>query len=177
MQNLELKCRCREPELFIRRAEELPPHRRECLRQKDIYYTVPSGRLKLRLINGKQAQFIHYHRPDQTENKISRYDLLDLVPADKAEGFLDGFLTRWQVVEKTRQVWLFQNARIHLDEVDGAGWFAEFEVMAGSREVTENDRNLFNFLKSHFSIDPVDEIAGSYSDLAGGADSPVQEQL
>lgn len=165
MQNLELKAHCPDPENFKKRAEELHPHHHELLNQKDIYYETKSGRLKLRLINGDQAQLIHYFRPDQNENRISEYFIQTITPAETAESFFDRIFTRWKVVEKTRHVYLYQNARIHLDMVTGLGNFAEFEIVGNNHDISQEDRNLYLYLKQFFRISPEHQIQGSYSDL------------
>jgi len=165
MQNLELKAHCPDLNEFRKRAEELNPHQKEILNQKDIYYETKSGRLKLRLINSQVAQLIHYFRPDQTENRISEYYIQNLEPAESAEAFLDRIFTRWKVVEKTRYVYLYKNARIHLDSVLGLGNFVEFEIVGNNHDISQEDRNLYLYLKQFFRISPDQEIQGSYSDL------------
>ncbi|MBN8706796.1 MAG: class IV adenylate cyclase [Bacteroidetes bacterium] len=165
MQNLELKAHCPDLEKYKKRAEELLPHHSEILNQKDVYYETKTGRLKLRIINGQTAQLIHYFRPDQTENRISEYYIQELTPADSSEAFLDRIFTRWKVVEKTRFVYLYKNARIHLDSVSGLGNFAEFEIVGNNHDISQEDRNLYLYLKQFFRISPEHEIQGSYSDL------------
>ena len=38
-------------------------------------------------------------------------------------------MRQWLCVEKTREIWLDDNVRIHLDEVVNLGTFIEFEAM------------------------------------------------
>lgn len=165
MQNLELKAYCPDLEIYKNLAEDLPPHQKEILNQKDVYYETKMGRLKLRLINNQTAQLIHYFRPDRAENRISDYSIQTLEPAESAEVFLDRIFTRWKVVGKIRYVYLYKNARIHLDSVSGLGNFVEFEIVANNHDISQEDRNLFLFLKQFFRISPDQEIQGSYSDL------------
>ena len=146
-------------------AKQLPCHHTEILQQTDIYYHTENGRLKLRIINKSEAQLIHYFRPNQTDNKISSYQILKLPSATDSILFFDKLFKRWKTVEKTREVFLYKNARIHLDKVEGLGSFIEFEVVIETPFPTSDDLKLFDYLKSHFKIHPSQEIAYSYSDM------------
>ena len=42
---------------------------------------------------------------------------------------LSQIMGAWIEVEKTRQVWLWENVRIHLDHVKGLGQFVELEAV------------------------------------------------
>lgn len=165
MNNLELKAKTSsiDHERFM--ANQLPCHHTEILHQTDIYYRTENGRLKLRIINKSDAQLIHYFRPNQTENKISSYQILKLPNSTDSIQFFDTLFKRWKTVEKTREVFLYKNARIHLDQVEGLGSFIEFEVIIETPFPSSFDLNLFEELKSHFKIHPAQEISYSYSDM------------
>ncbi len=146
-------------------AKQLPCHHTEILRQTDIYYFNDNGRLKLRIINQTEIQLIHYFRPNRTENKISNFQILNLTNSTDSVLFFDNLFKRWKTVEKTREVFLYKNARIHLDQVERLGSFIEFEVVIETPFPTDDDLKLFDFLKSHFKIHPSQEIECSYSDM------------
>ena len=74
--NIELKVRCTaenqaEMERCLRR---LVSNSLSVLHQIDHYYAVPGGRLKMRWIDGNDAELIRYHRPDVMGARLSAYD-------------------------------------------------------------------------------------------------------
>jgi predicted adenylyl cyclase CyaB len=69
-------------------------------------------------------------------------------------------------VRKSRQLYMFENARIHLDSVDGLGTFVEFEVVG---EETSHTRTLMRRLCQGFRFSENSGIPGSYADLILGS--------
>lgn len=67
------------------------------------------------------------------------------------------------IVEKRRKVYIFKNARIHIDNVSGLGNFIEFEVIYSGDEKQSED--LMKFLINKFALKQEDFIKVSYSDL------------
>ncbi len=128
MQNIEIKYRlnsCR----YIKQQLKTHPEIRfaEQIYQRDVYFDVPDGRLKIRFQEGKPAQLIRYFRDDQPTARISDYtiEVLDNPIARVAELQQQyGILGQ---VEKWRELYFFRNVRIHLDNVTTLGWFLEFE--------------------------------------------------
>lgn len=96
--------------------------------QRDTFYNVPEGRLKLRR-SPMGNLLIAYRRPDQPGPKNA---LVDLHPADDPDS-LDRALTTTLgirlVVKKSRALYTLDNIRFHLDRVEGLGDFVEIEVM------------------------------------------------
>ena len=81
---VELKARC--PDLESIRARLLPAAQLETiLVQRDTYFEVPRGRLKLREVSDRSAQLILYDRPDIAAVKGSRIQLAE-VPDGAALG-------------------------------------------------------------------------------------------
>ena len=76
-----------------------------------------------------RGELIAYLRPDRTSARTSEFQWL---PADDAAGvrtLLEQMIGVRACVRKRREVWLYENARIHLDTVDGLGRFVEIEVV------------------------------------------------
>ena len=69
------------------------------------------------------------------------------------------------VVEKEREVFLYQNVRIHLDRVSDLGEFVEFEAVLSAGDDAEQAAQLVWELATRLSVGPSDRIDGSYSDL------------
>lgn len=137
------------------------------LDQRDTYFNVPAGRLKLRETAGKKTELIFYRRNESSSAGMeSNYDILQVEDSSLRE-FLGGSLGIRVVVEKKRLLLMLRNARIHLDEVVGLGKFLEFEVVSSDdTEVAgKNDAALLERLKGYASPFVVREINESYSDL------------
>jgi predicted adenylyl cyclase CyaB len=162
-QNLELKARLSSIHEAERIARRINAHARGVLRQRDIYYNVPHGRLKLRIINNRTSEIIYYNRPDKKQSRYSEYLVLPVQDAALSNALFTAAFGLRVIVEKKRRLFLYKNCRIHLDEVHGLGTFIEFEVLVnyGKRQA----RQLFDFISTEFKVSQSSRIAGSYSDL------------
>ncbi len=166
--NIELKARL--PDLIGARAtaERLATSRLGTLRQRDTYFNCLHGRLKLREIEGGPSQLIAYERPDQPDAKASDYRLLEISEPETARKLcelLEKSLGIVVVVEKTREVFLYHNVRIHLDEVAGLGAYLEFEAVVGGDIDDAAARGQLAWLRNEFNIVDADLMQGSYSDM------------
>lgn len=94
--------------------------------QTDKYYKIPNGRLKIRRGN-IENQLIFYKRNEAADLKQSEIVLLPI--DDKLEFVLDNSLETAVVVKKARQIFFINNAKFHLDEVEGLGRFVEIEII------------------------------------------------
>ena len=130
--NVELKARDADPRRTLERAfalDGVADH--GTLVQRDTYFAARAGRLKLRETEGEpHAQLIAYDRADAAEQRESRYRLTDVPDADALRQSLDEALGTTVVVAKRRRLLLWQDVRIHLDDVDGLGAFVELEAVA-----------------------------------------------
>jgi adenylate cyclase class 2 len=133
------------------------------LKQTDTYFKVKHGRLKLREINGKELELIYYHRANARRNRYSDYTVLELPKKEEAKRVLNSLFETMVVVKKKRELFLYENSRIHIDFVAGLGGFVEFEVLVvrGKRQAQQ----LMSFLRNKFEIESSSLIAGSYSDM------------
>jgi predicted adenylyl cyclase CyaB len=133
----------------------------ELLLQKDIYYKVNKGLLKLRIENNKQT-LIFYDRNEKSKKRWSDYHLLEIDKAD-ANKYLKRFLKVLTIVNKKRELYLYKNTRIHLDYVKGLGSFLELEtrVVNGLKDAEKRFAYLMDLLK----LRDKKEIRASYKDL------------
>ncbi len=163
MRNLEIKATVRNPRALARRVAGLRARLASDERQTDTYFHVTSGRLKLRERSGGRAELIFYERPEASAKRVSNYDLYRVNDPGRLKKFLARSLGIRVIVAKRRVVYLFQNARIHLDTVRGLGRFAEIEVMItrGERQA----RALMSELLRRLEIDAGDLIQSSYSEM------------
>ncbi len=76
-----------------------------------------------------------------------------------------------RVVDKQREIFLFENVRIHLDRVEGLGEFLELEAVYSGEEAQEEEQHRkIEFLLDTLQVCRSDLIAVSYEDLLGGPD-------
>jgi len=136
-------------------------HFEELLIQEDIYYKVDRGMLKLRIENEKQI-LIFYNRNEKSKKRWSDYHLLEINNNDGNE-YLKKFLDVLTIVYKKRELFLYNNTRIHLDYVKNLGYFLELEtkVINGLKDAEKRFDHLLDLLK----LRDKKEIRASYRDL------------
>ena len=161
--NLEVKAPLASVKTAEKFARFLGAKEAGILRQIDTYYRIGRGRLKLREINSKKAELIHYRRPNRRGSRVSNYSIKVVKDPIKTKRALDRVHGRWIIVRKVRRLFLYKNARIHIDSVQGLGHFLEIEVVLTTG--IDQARRLMRSLKSVFSVSNERTIEGSYSDL------------
>ncbi len=133
------------------------------IQQKDTYFTVAHGRLKLREMNDSKSELIYYDRDETLGARWSEYQVFPVDDVRVLKTVLSKAMKIKVVVEKRRQVFLYKTARIHLDQVTGLGHFLELEVM--ERDRSQEAHELLDFLLEKLSLKNVEKIRPSYSDL------------
>jgi predicted adenylyl cyclase CyaB len=170
MRNLEIKATVHSLAAVRRRLSVLEGATRHAsLRQTDWYFRVPKGRLKLRVVGAnRDGEVIAYVRPDKTAARTSEFQRLPTTDAAGTRRLLERMLGAQGCVRKRREVWLYKNARIHLDTVAGLGEFVEIEVVV--TEGMPQARAMMSELCKVLGILSGDLLAGSYGELLGGKD-------
>ena len=74
-------------------------------------------------------------------------------------------LRAWLQVTKTRELWMHENVRIHLDEVDKLGTFIEFEAVISQEYDTQACHEEITELRAVFAPTMGEPVGTSYSDL------------
>jgi homotetrameric cytidine deaminase len=170
--NVELKAIDPDPGRTLERALAAGAQDRGVLVQRDTYFAVPSGRLKLREEEPGGATLIAYERPDEASERVSDYRIVEAAEPAALRAALaaaNGVLT---VVEKRRRLLLWEETvRIHLDDVDGLGAFVEIEAVAAPGSDLSRERAQVARLRELLEIGDGALRAGSYADalLAAGA--------
>lgn len=130
--------------------------------QTDIYYKTGKGRLKLRIINDTEGSLILYNRAEKKNKRISKYTI------SKTKDYRElDFILRKQfgvlvTVSKKREVYVYNNVRVHIDTVKGLGKFLEIEIIYDEISKAKNQMKL---LISDLKLDENKFIKVSYSDL------------
>ena len=163
--NVEIKARARDAATLHRRALELSRRPPTVLQQDDVFYGCQTGRLKLRRETGRIGQLIWYQRPNMEGPKISQYSIVEVESAALLDSLLSEALGRIGVVSKTRSLYIVDQTRIHLDEVEGLGNFLELEVVLRSDQTTEDGETVACKLMTALEVDDCDLLSGAYIDM------------
>ena len=167
--NIEIKAKCFHPqkvEAFLVSANAVF---KGTDLQKDTYFNVLNGRLKLRQGN-IENNLIYYNRNNQKGPKQSDFQLVPVKDAIAMENLLTEALGRKVVVEKKRKIFFLDNIKIHLDEVPQLGSFVEIEAsnISNPSLSVEQLHTQCADLMQHFEIKDEDLIENSYSDMLLG---------
>ena len=150
--NLELKARDRDPEATYVAALGVGAVDHGLLRQRDTYFDVRTGRLKLREQDPGGAQLIAYERADLRRQRESRYRLVDVADAAAMRAALSAALGITVVIEKKRRLLLAGNVRIHLDTVESLGHFVEIEAVVSEHAPTSGEEERVASLRHALGI-------------------------
>ena len=167
MQDLEFKSELRDAPLARAVLERRNGVHACTIRQRDTYYRVPTGRFKKREaeVDGvaEPTEFIRYDRDYRPGPRISRFQIL--TPEETAERFGETLPAPWLVVEKTRELYMADGARVHLDEVDGLGRFLEIELLVTPKNNLARAHERLSALRSALAPCLGEPIADGYADL------------
>ncbi|CAJ0574808.1 unnamed protein product, partial [Mesorhabditis spiculigera] len=117
------------------------------IKQHDIFYEAPNGRLKMRMLSTEgenRNELIWYNRPDDT---------LSLSMGIKGE------------VKKIRQLFMVGQTRVHIDTVDGLGDFMELEVCLREEQSLEDGQKIADDLRRELEVAEADLLTGAYMDM------------
>jgi predicted adenylyl cyclase CyaB len=166
--NLEIKARCADLDGVRERAGALATSHLGVDRQTDTYFVTKRGRLKLRESSLSGGQLVPYLRPDQRGPKRSQFRVVPVEEPESLKALLTEILGVHRVVRKVREIWLHENVRIHLDQVEGLGSFVELEaVYDGAPESLQAQQGKVRLLMDRLGIREEDLIDVSYEGLLG----------
>lgn len=166
--NVEIKVSAREPEAIRARALALSDAPPIAIEQRDVFFRVATGRLKLRIFADGRGELISYERPDTSGPRTSSYVR---APVDDAAPLLDVLehaLGRRGEVRKRRTLVLVGQTRVHLDEVDGLGHFLELEVVLEPGQPERDGVRIAQDLMTALGLQDEQPIAGAYIDMLEG---------
>lgn len=159
--NLELKIKIDSLKDIKKKLNENRIGLKEILIQKDIYFSVNSGLLKLRIENGKSS-LIYYNRNEVSDKRLSDFEYIKFSEGEPEKFFKQIFKTD-VTVSKIRELYIYNNTRIHLDKVQGLGSFIELEtlVVSGLKDAEQRFKKMIKTL----NLTPENQIRSSYRDL------------
>lgn len=133
--------------------------------QRDTYFQVPRGRLKLREETDLPATLIWYDRANEAASRLCRYHLMQVPePARVKEAFREAFGVR-VVVSKSRELLLYENVRVHLDRVEDLGEFLELEAVLAPDEPETAGQAIVRRLLDALGLANAPVLTHSYADL------------
>ncbi|KAH8416729.1 hypothetical protein KR222_000279 [Zaprionus bogoriensis] len=176
--NVEIKARIpggrEEFQRRLKVAEQLTESAGELIVQRDVFFHSPlGGRLKLRYLPAPaRSQLVYYDRPDVAGPKLSKFNKIEIDEPAVLEKILGQSNGPLGVLAKRRLLFLHEQTRIHMDEVQDLGHFMEFEVCLSPEQTLEQGQAVAEKLCETFGIVPADLMTGSYFDaLTKGGDA------
>ena len=176
--NIEIKARVEDFETASTLASKISDDPKPTiLEQKDTFFLVSKGRLKLRQQkDGRQkdseespltfAELIAYDRSDDEGPKQSTYSKTKIPDPKSMEHVLAASCGVKGVVKKVRHLFVVDQTRIHLDRVEGlTGAFLELEVVMREDQSAEDGKRIAEELMEKLNVTETDLIAGAYMDM------------
>jgi adenylate cyclase class 2 len=166
MENIEIKAR-------IKNLQNL---RTEILRldhtylgqdhQIDTYFETKQGRFKLRESTLCGPYLVLYFLEDRQGPRSSIYQMIPVTDPVDIKLLFSRMLGIKIIIEKDREIFLFDNIRIHLDQVSGLGSFLEFEAVLDEnhQDRIKEKKRIENLLRV-LCIDSKDLVSKSYREL------------
>lgn len=164
MTNIEIKARYENAQRAEENLNALGAGMAGTFHQKDTYFNVDQGRLKLRQLGTDEGHLIFYQREDLAGPKRSDYEIAKTEDPEALRAILTKIHGAWVEVEKTRQVWLWENVRIHLDDVKGLGQFVELEAVTEEKGIEESHQRVETLMRA-LEITSEQLVEGSYGDI------------
>jgi predicted adenylyl cyclase CyaB len=163
--NVEIKARVWDMNAVHARAEAVSDAPAVVLEQKDTFFNVPEGRLKLRVFPDGKGELIAYRRPDSVGPKTSEYFVYRTSQPTQLAQLLARALGVRGVVQKRRLLYLVGQTRVHLDDVEGLGAFLELEVVLADGQAEMEGETIARRLLADLGVRDEDRVAAAYIDL------------
>lgn len=167
--NIEIKARVKDFSSLKKRAESLSDKPVQVIPQEDTFFVIPEGRLKLRVLSADHAQLVWYARADDTGPKRSDYQIYETHAPDTLKTTLSLALGVRGVVRKTRYLYMAGQTRIHLDDVEGLGYFMELEVVMQKGQSDAEGQTIAEELMEKLGIESGDLLDVAYMDMIDAA--------
>ena len=164
MKNLEAKFPLANHAEAEARATALGYTLRAILHQRDTFFRVANGKLKLRQENGS-AVLIYYHRDESGPLMLSNYEMVKVADPLRTLRILADALGPIAVVEKVRTLMMRDNVRLHLDKVTRLGDYGEIEAVIADGDDPERSRSAVNEILGALNVGKGDLIEVSYFEM------------
>lgn len=166
--NVEIKARVADPVALRARVVAVCTAPPVLIGQRDTFFNVAHGRLKLRRFDDGTGELIYYEREDTTGPKTSRYSKSPCPDAAEMEAVLARALGVRGIVDKRRELFMVGRTRVHLDDVRGLGHFLELEVVLAENEPAADGEREAHDLLAKLGVEAAALVAPAYIDLLEG---------
>jgi homotetrameric cytidine deaminase len=163
--HVELKAHDPDPAATHAAAVAFGAHEAGVLRQRDTYFPVERGWLKLREQDGIPAQLIADARDEALTWRVGARHRIDVADPAGLAAALTAVHGAGPVVEKVRRVLRWGAFRIHLDQVSGLGPFIEIEFEGAAGAGGQAERARLAALRASLGIHDADVVAVGYPQL------------
>jgi predicted adenylyl cyclase CyaB len=164
MRNLEAKFHLADHAAARARAETIGFSASATLAQRDTFFAVRHGKLKLRQ-EGDRAWLIHYVREREAGLDLSNYEIAEVARPEAIRAMLAGALGIIAEVRKRRTLLMRRNVRLHLDRVDGLGDFGEIEAVLADGDDREAISGEVGEILTALNVGARDLIGKSYFEM------------
>jgi adenylate cyclase, class 2 len=168
-ENIELKTTDADPAATEAACRSIGAEDHGVLTQRDTYFGVADGLLKLREEQETGVGgLIFYRRAHQPQLRSSRYWRASIDDPVALRSLLEAAHGVIGVVEKRRRLFTYENVRIHLDDVRGLGTYVELEsvLVTPGAESPAEARALATVIRE-LGLAARPSIAGGYLELSG----------
>ena len=169
MKNLEAKFRLLDHAEAEARAAALGYVRRAILNQRDTFFRVANGKLKLRQENDSAVLIFYRRNGESGLLMLSEYEIVPVADPARTLRILDEALGAIAVVEKARTLMTRDNLRLHLDRVANLGAFAEIEAVIADGDNPERSRGAVDEIVAALGVAQSDLIGLSYFEMLAKA--------
>ena len=163
--NIEIKAKVKKIEVLKAKIESLYKIKPLEIFQDDTFFNIEKGRLKLRTFSKDKGELIFYERSNSSGPKRSDYFIYKTENPDELKKLLQISLGIRGVVRKKRFLYLVDNTRVHLDEVENLGTFLELEVVLNTEQTENEGKEIAKDFMDKLNIDKKDLIDLAYIDL------------
>ncbi|KAK0047551.1 CYTH domain protein [Biomphalaria pfeifferi] len=167
--NVEIKARVSNLKEMTDKAQVLANDVGTFLQQEDTFFKVPNGRLKLRKFDNEPGVLIQYDRDDQLGPKLSNFNIARVEDVEAMKTVLSAALGVRGTVKKSRQLIIFEQTKIHLDQVEGLGEFIELEVILRDDQTEEEGHLIVRDIMKTLGISNDDLLDCAYMDMLSNA--------
>lgn len=150
--NIELKATDRDPARSLEVCRVLGAEGHGEIWQRDDYFEVAHGGLKLREECPGRPHLIQFERATEPQQRESRYRIVEVDDGGVLRAALASAVGVRATVVKHRRLYLWCNVRIHLDQVEQLGTFIELEAVAPPESDLTHEHRLIAELREAFGI-------------------------
>ena len=163
--NIEIKSYAYDIECLRETLEAMSDTAVEVFKQEDVFFSVATGRLKLRILGDGRGELIHYDRPDIGGPRVSHYLIAPPSAPETLMTILSRVLKTVGTVRKRRSLYRVGQTRIHLDQVEKLGDFVELEVVLRPNQTEEDGVTIAEACLSRLEISREHLVREAYIDL------------